>query len=55
MAVGLTPSFTGRLEGTGPVDGEVGCEPPAGGILICGLIGLDVSEGFIGSAMRYRV
>ena len=65
MAVGLAPSFTGRLEGTGPADGEVGCEPPVGGILICGLIGLGeplgvglavkglvgASEGLVGSAM----
>ena len=44
-----------RKAGTpgGLFDG-VGCEPPVGGILICGLIGLDPlseSEGLVGSAM----
>ena len=77
VGAGLIPSFTGRLGGIGPPvglsadkAGEAGppddganCEP-AGGILICGLIGLaepfgpeltveglGASESFVGSAI----
>jgi len=70
---GLIPSFMGRLGGIGPPRlsprfGEAGGEAgppddgidcrPAGGILICGLIGLDElgrSDGLVGSAMWSRV
>ncbi len=50
---GLTSSFIGRLGGIDPKAGP-GIGPPAGGILICGLIGLDPprSDGFVGSAMQ---
>lgn len=54
---GLTPSLMGKFGGMGPPDGVVDCGP-VGGILICGLIGLDELgrfDGLVGSAMWSRV
>ena len=62
---GLAPSFTGKLAGIGPRAGP-GIGPPddgvacglAGGILICGLIGLGEfgkSDGLVESAMWSRI
>ncbi len=45
----------GRLEGIGPKADGPGVDPPAGGILICGLIGLGEAlgacEGLVGPVM----